>query len=250
MDRLELAINLAKRAGYYIFQYWGNVENVFEKENFQDLVTKHDKHSQELIIEGIKKYFPNDGFLAEENLIYEEKENMWIIDPIDGTINYIHGLPNFCVSIAYFEKQSPVFGVVFNPFTEELFVGIKDQGAYLNHSRLRIDKEKRTLQDSVGSVGFHRGFAGKFISLVEDKVQRIRILGSAALSACYVAAGKFDFFIAKKANPWDIAAAYLIVKEAGGEIVNFDGKQPNLFKRDSYVFSNPSILDDILKILK
>jgi len=249
MNKLDLAINIAKSAGYYILQYWGNVDNVYEKENFQDLVTDYDKNAQNMIVSKIKKFFPEDGFIAEEGNLYEKSKNLWIIDPIDGTINYIHGLPNFGVSIAYFENEKPIFGVVFNPFTEELFVGIKNEGSFLNHSRLKITKNI-TLKESIGSTGFHKNFTGKFISNVENKVQRIRIIGSAALSACYVAANKFDFFVAKRANSWDIAAAYIIVKEAGGKIINFNGNTPKLFSKDSYIFSNPSISDEILELIK
>ncbi|ANQ54098.1 inositol phosphatase [Thermosipho sp. 1063] len=247
MNRLNLAVEISKTVGFYLMQFFGKAKNIEEKENFQDLVTEHDKKAQEMIIQEIKKYFPDDGILAEENNTKDMGKNQWVVDPIDGTINYIHGLPNFCISIAYYENKSPLIGVVYNPFTEEMFLAMKNLGAYLNHSKLEI-KDINDLKFSIGSVGFSRKFTGKFIEKVENKVQRIRILGSAALSACYVAANKFDFFIAKRANPWDIAAAYLIVKEAGGEIINFQGNTPKIFERESYIFSKPSILEDIKNI--
>ncbi|ABR31028.1 inositol phosphatase [Thermosipho melanesiensis] len=247
MNRLDVAIEISKHVGFYLMQFWGRASNIEKKENFQDLVTAQDKNSQELIINKIQSHFPNDGFLAEEDMEKNSK-NLWIIDPIDGTINYIHGLPSFCISIAYYEDKKPVFGTVYNPFTEELFVGIKDEGAYLNHSRLKVN-DINNLNFAVGSLGFTKNFTGKFIEKVENNVQRIRIIGSAAISACYVAANKFDFFITTKANPWDIAAAYIIVTEAGGCVRNFTGNNPKIFEKDSYIFSKPSILETLQNII-
>ncbi|SHH17280.1 inositol monophosphatase family protein [Thermosipho atlanticus] len=248
MNKLDLAIKISRKVGYYLLQYWGDSGEVEQKSSFSDLVTQHDKNVQNIIISEIKNYFPNDGILAEEG-VDERGKNLWIIDPIDGTINFIHGLPSFAVSIAYFEDYKPVFGIVHSPVNNETFVGIKNQGSYLNGLKLKITS-KYSLNETVGSVGFSKDFTGLFISKLEDKVRRIRILGSAAISASYVAAGKFDFFVAKKANSWDIAAAYLIVKESGGEIVDFKGKKPNLLDKGSFIFSNPGISNEILKIVK
>ncbi|MBO8160563.1 MAG: inositol monophosphatase [Thermosipho sp. (in: Bacteria)] len=246
MDKIDLAIKIARKSGYYLMQYWGNVGEIEQKSSFSDLVTLHDKNVQKMIIEAIKNYFPDDGILAEEG-VDERATNLWVIDPIDGTINYIHGLPSFSISIAYFENSKPIFGIVYCPVNNEMFLGIKNQGAFLNGEKLKIIK-KRNLNETVGSIGFFKDFTGKFITKVENKVRRIRILGSAAISASYVASQKFDFFVAKKANPWDIAAAYIIVSEAGGEIVNFQGIHSNPLKKDSFIFSNPGILEEILKI--
>jgi len=245
MTKLDLTIKISRKVGYYLMQHWGDTKEVKQKSSFSDLVTQHDKIAQKIIIDSIKNHFPNDGILAEEG-VFENAENLWIIDPIDGTINYIHGLPNFAISIAYFEQKKPVFGVVYSPVLNEMFVGIKNQGSYLNGEKLRI-KSKTKLEETVGSVGFSNNFTGLFISKIENKVRRIRILGSAAISACYVGAGKFDFFISKNANPWDIAAAFLIVKEAEGKILNLSGNEPNPLEKGSFIFANPGISNKILE---
>jgi len=247
MTKLNLAINISRKVGYYLMQYWGDAGKVEQKSSFSDLVTQYDKNAQKIIIDEIKQNFPDDGILAEEG-VDEKANNLWVIDPIDGTINYIHGLPSYSISIAYLENEKPIFGVVYSPVNNETFVGIKNQGAYLNGVKLKIIN-KSNLNETVGSIGFFPNFTGLFISKIESKVRRIRILGSAAISASYVAAKKFDFFIAKKANPWDIAAAYLIVEESGGKIVDFQGKKPNLLKKGSFIFANPGILNKILTIV-
>ncbi|MDK2886702.1 MAG: monophosphatase [Thermosipho sp. (in: thermotogales)] len=245
MNKLDLAIKIVRKVGYYLMQHWGNIKEIEQKSSFSDLVTKHDKYSQKIIIESIKKRFPNDGILAEEG-VFENANNLWIIDPIDGTINYIHGLPNFAISIAYFEKERPIFGVVYSPPLNELFVGIKNEGSYLNSEKLKLEPKSK-LEETVGSISFSTNFTGKFISLIEDKVRRIRILGSAAISACYVGAGKFDFFISKNANPWDIAAAFIVVKEAGGEILDFSGNKSNPLIKGNFIFTNPGISNRIIE---
>jgi len=245
MNKLDLAIKIAKKVGYYLMQHWGNIKEIEQKSSFSDLVTKHDKYSQKIIIESIKNYFPNDGILAEEG-VFENSNNLWIIDPIDGTINYIHGLPNFAISIAYFEHEKPVFGLVYSPTLNEIFVGINKEGSYLNSVKLKLESKSK-LEETVGSISFSENFTGRFISLMENKVRRIRILGSAAISACYVGAGKFDFFISKNAHPWDIAAAFIIVKEAGGEILDFSGNNSNPLRKGNFIFTNPGISNKILE---
>jgi myo-inositol-1(or 4)-monophosphatase len=245
MNKLDLTIKISKKVGFYLMQHWGNTKEIEQKSSFFDLVTQHDKVAQKLIIESIKEYFPNDGILAEEG-VFENGENLWIIDPIDGTINYIHGLPNFAISIAYFEQKKPIFGVVYSPVLNEIFVAIKNQGSYLNGEKLII-KNKTKLEETVGSVSFSNNFTGLFISRIEKYVRRIRILGSAAISACYVGAGKFDFFVTKNVNPWDIAAAFLIVKESNGKILDFSGKEANPLEKGNFVFSNPGISNKILE---
>ncbi|QTA38217.1 inositol monophosphatase [Thermosipho ferrireducens] len=248
MDRLEITIKTVRKIGYYLMQFWGNVLSVDEKTSFYDLVTEHDKKAQDMMIKAIKDRYESDSIIAEEG-INEYGKRLWIIDPIDGTINFIHGLPFFAISVAYLENEEPLFGVVHLPVFSETFIAIKNEGAYLNNIKLKI-LPKKSLSQTVGSSGYSPEFTGRLISKFENKVRRIRILGSAAISASYVGAGKFDFFIARKTNPWDIAAATLIVKEAGGEVVNFDGETPNILERGDFVFTNPGILDDVLKIVK
>ncbi|HIP92239.1 MAG TPA: inositol monophosphatase [Thermotoga sp.] len=247
MDRLDFAIKLLRKVGYFLLQNWGNVDKVFTKSSFKDLVTDVDKESQKIIVENIRKNFPDEHIISEEG-ISEKGNKVWIIDPIDGTVNFVHGLPSFSISLAYVEKHKIIFGVVHVPVTGETFYAIKGKGAYMNGERISVS-ERKNLKECVGSTGNYPEFTGKLILGLDNKVRRIRILGSAAASAAYVGAGKFDFFVAKRINLWDVAASILIVRESGGKVTDFNGNEANINSR-SFVFSNSFIHDEVLDIVK
>ena len=247
MDRLDFAIKLLRRVGYFLLQNWGKVDRVFTKSDFKDLVTDIDKESQRIIVENIKKHFPDEHIIAEEG-IFEKGDKIWIVDPIDGTVNFVHGLPSFSISLAYVEKGRIVLGVVHVPVTGETFYAINGEGAYMNGERINVSGRK-DLRECVGSTGNYPGFTGKLILSLDNRIRRIRILGSAAASAAYVGAGKFDFFVAKRINPWDVAASMLIVRESGGKVTDFEGNNANI-NSHSFVFSNSLIHDEILKVIK
>jgi len=247
MERLDFTIKIAKKVGNILLSEWGNPASVSQKSSFQDLLTDMDKKSQSIIVEAIKKAFPEDGILSEEG-INEKKEKMWIIDPIDGTVNYAFGLPSFSVSISYVVENEPTVGVIHLPVIGETYYAVKDMGSYKDGEKIKVSN-RSNLKQTVGLMGFFRGFTGKFISEMEDKVIRIRMLGSIAVGAAYIAAGKADFYIAKRANPWDVAAAVLILKEAGGKVTDIDGKSAGIYS-NSYVFSNGRIHQDIINQIK
>lgn len=188
-----------------------------------DLVTEVDKLSEELLVEKIKFAFPGDAILAEENGCYGDKaaDYRWVIDPLDGTINYAQGFPLFCISIALQHCQQTIVGVVYAPVLREMFWATLGEGAYLNGKRLQVS-EKTKLSQGVLATGFpydraiHPDNNVNFFSKIVTKVRGIRRTGSAAYDLCNVAAGRFDGYWELKLNLWDIAAAQLIVKEAGG----------------------------------
>ncbi len=247
MDRLDFAIKIARQVGLYVMQYWGRALNVREKSSFQDLVTDCDKHAQQMIVEQIREYFPNDSILAEEGL-FEDGDRLWIIDPIDGTMNFVHGLPSFSVAIAYVEKGNVVIGVAHDPVLNETFYSAQNQGAYKNGERINVSSSEK-LKDCIGNVGFYVDFTGRFLSLMERKVRRMRIMGSAILAGAYVACGRFDFFVARRANPWDVAPVLLMVKEAGGIVTDINGNEANLNSK-SFVFSNKAVHEELLKVIQ
>ncbi|AEH51898.1 inositol monophosphatase family protein [Pseudothermotoga thermarum] len=247
MDRLDFAIKLSRQVGFYLLQYWGRAENVREKSSFQDLVTDCDKQAQKMIVDQIRKNFPEDSILAEEGL-FEDGDKLWIIDPIDGTMNFVHGLPSFGVGIAYVEKGNVVLGVAHDPVLNETFYCVQNQGAYKNGERIKVSSNDK-LKDCIGNVGFYIDFTGKFLSLMEKRVRRMRIMGSAILAGAYVACGRFDFFVARRANPWDVAPVLLMVKEAGGMVTDIWGNEATLSSK-SFVFSNKAIHEELLKVIQ
>ncbi len=247
MDRLDFAIKIARKVGKLLLSEWGMPLTVSHKSSFQDLVTDMDKKVQELIVESIRRKFPSDGILAEEGLD-ESSENMWVVDPIDGTVNFVYGLPSFSVSIAYVRSGEPVMGVVHLPAIGETYYAVEGRGAFKDGERLSVSS-RSVLKESIGLMGFFRDFSGRFLSEIEDRVVRVRMLGSIAVGVSYIAAGKADFYVAKRANPWDVAAAVLILREAGGKVTDFNGKDEGIFGK-KYVFSNGLVHNEILKVLR
>ena len=247
MDRLDFAIKISRKVGNLLLSEWGRPAFVSQKSSFQDLVTDMDKKVQEMIISAIRENFPGDGVLAEEG-VDDSSERMWVIDPIDGTVNFVFGLPSFSVSIAYVEDEKPTVGVVHLPALNETYYAVKGSGAYKNGEKIAVSSRKK-LKESLGLMGFFKDFSGRLLSDLEDKVVRVRMLGSIAVGVSYIAAGKADFYVAKRSNPWDVAAAVLILKEAGGRVTDFDGRDMGIFGKE-YVFSNGHVHDEILNRLK
>ncbi|MDK2786502.1 MAG: monophosphatase [Thermotoga sp.] len=246
LDRLDFSIKLLRRVGHFLMLHWGKVDSVEKKTGFKDIVTEIDKKAQEMIVEEIRKVFPDENIIAEEG-ISENGKKLWIIDPIDGTINFVHGLPNFSISIAYVENGEVKMGVVHAPALNETLYAEERGGAFLNGERIRASRNA-SLEECVGSTGSYVDFTGKFIEKMEKKTRRVRILGSAALNACYVGAGRVDFFVTWRINPWDIAAGLIVVKEAGGTVTDFAGKEANVFSKN-FVFSNGLVHEEVLEVV-
>ena len=209
---LNMMIKAAEKASKAIIRDFGEIEKLqVSKKGPHDFVTKTDKHVEKILIEELSKTKKNYSFLTEENGVIKNKdeENIWIIDPIDGTTNFLHGIPHFAISIALKSKDELLSGLIFDPIKDEMFFAEKDKGAFLNNQRLRVSN-KNSLEECLFSSN-NEGV--KYSNL------NMRCSGSAALDLAYVASGRFDGYFQKKINLWDIAAGALMVKEAGG-IVN------------------------------
>ena len=209
---LNIMIKAAEKASKSIIRDFGEVEKLqVSKKGTYDFVTKTDKHVEKILIEELSKTKKNYSFITEETGIIKNKDeiNIWIIDPIDGTNNFLHGIPHFAISIALKSKDELLSGLIFDPIKDEMFFAEKDKGAFLNNQRLRVSK-KNSLEECLFSSN-NEGV--KFSNL------KMRCTGSAALDLAYVASGRLDGYFQNKINLWDVAAGVLMVKEAGG-IVN------------------------------
>ena len=208
---LNIMIKAAEKASKSIIRDFGEVEKLqVSKKGPNDFVTKTDKQVEKILIEELSKTKKNFSFLAEESgsIKNKDKENIWIIDPIDGTTNFLHGIPHFAICIAHQSKGEILSGLIFDPIKDEMFFAEKDKGAFLNNQRLRVSK-KNLLDDCLFSSN-HEGV--KFSDL------NMRYSGCAALDLAYVAAGRLDGFFHNNINLWDVAAGEILVKEAGGSV--------------------------------
>jgi myo-inositol-1(or 4)-monophosphatase len=202
-------IKAAEKASKSVIRDFGEVEKLqVSKKGPYDFVTKTDKLVEKILIEELSKTKKNYSFITEETGIIKnkDKENIWIIDPIDGTTNFLHGIPHFAICIALQYKNEIISGLIFDPIKDEMFFAEKDKGAFLNNQRLRVSK-KNSIDDCLFSSN-HEGV--KFSDL------NMRYSGCAALDLAYVASGRLDGFFHNNINLWDVAAGELLVKEAGG----------------------------------
>jgi myo-inositol-1(or 4)-monophosphatase len=253
---LNIAIKAARKAGDIIFRYHNQIKylNIENKAN-NDFVSQVDKMAEDIIIEELKYAFPEHSILGEENGKISADENfLWIIDPLDGTTNYLHGFPQYAVSIALYEKLQASQAVVYDPFKQDLFIASRGTGAYLNEKRLRVTNTNGFENTLIGT-GFpfkSPQFLATYLDIFKDihpQVAGIRRAGSAALDLAYLAAGRLDGFWEFKLNIWDIAAGSLLVKEAGGFIGDFLGTEKYL-KNGNVVAGNESVYKAILKTIK
>jgi myo-inositol-1(or 4)-monophosphatase len=228
---VNIAVRAARAAGDVILRYHNQVDLLtIENKSINDFVSEVDKTAEKAIINQIKKAFPKHSILAEESgEILGDSDFQWIIDPLDGTTNYLHGFPQYAVSIALLEKQVMTHGVIYDPFKEELFTASKGEGAYLNNERIRVTMSNG-LQDTLIGTGFpfkhpkHLDCYLETFKAIHPHVSGIRRAGSAALDLAYLAAGRLDGCWEIGLNSWDIAAGSLLVKEAGGFIGDFSGR--------------------------
>ncbi|WP_274648949.1 inositol monophosphatase family protein [Paenibacillus humicola] len=261
-----VAINCAAKAGEWIKTKLGNYTSLSQKYSAQDLVTEVDKGSEKMIRNLIMTHFPDHSFLGEEGVEpgpeasakalqgVRGAEYLWIVDPVDGTTNFVHGFPFFSVSIALAHKGEVMVGVVYDPMRDELFVAEKGKGAYVHGRRMSVSQED-TLRDSLIATGFppDEAFARpmnlKGLQALVPQVRNIRSSGSAALHMAYVAAGRLSGFWEFGLNAWDLAAGALLVKESGGTVTDTLGNPYDLGIRN-VVASNGRIHDQFLGELK
>jgi myo-inositol-1(or 4)-monophosphatase len=253
-ESLKSAEEASKMAGEMLRQNIDASREIVYK-GAVNLVTDFDKHSQEIIFSHLSSRFPDHDFLAEEDLCEQKgSEFRWIIDPIDGTTNYAHNFPIFCVSIAMEWKKKVVCGVIYDPMREEMFSAISGKGSVMNGHRIHISSTS-DLDRSLLATGFPYDVRESEVNNIDHfsnfatRVQAIRRCGSAALDLCYVACGRFDGFWELKLSPWDVAAGVLMVEEAGGHVSDFQGERTSIYGKD-LLASNGLIHEQMIQILK
>ncbi len=252
---LNIAIKAARKAGDIILRYHNQIELLtIENKAANDFVSEVDKAAEDAIIDELKYAFPNHSILGEENgEILGNSQFQWIVDPLDGTTNYLHGFPQYSVSIALYENNEATHAVVYDPFKEEMFTASRGQGAYLNEQRIRTTNTYG-LKDTLIGTGFpfkvpqHLDAYLAMFKAIHPKVAGIRRAGSAALDLAYLAAGRMDGFWEIELNIWDIAGGALLVKEAGGFIGDFSGRDKYL-ETGNVVAGNEQVFKAILKTI-
>lgn len=249
----KVAVCAAYKAGAYAIKNLGKIKEISHKNGHNNLVTNVDKKCEKMIVSMIKKHFPEHSILAEEGgeLLLRD-DFKWIIDPLDGTTNYAHALPIFCVSIAVAYKDDVKFGVVYDPARDEMFEAEEGKGAYLNGKKISVSKIDK-IPDSLMVTGFAYDMDTRkknldFMRKMLEKAQAVRRLGAAAIDLCYVACGRFEGFWEFGLAPWDTAAGQLIVKEAGGKISTLDNGKFDIFQKQ-IVATNGMIHAEMIKLL-
>jgi myo-inositol-1(or 4)-monophosphatase len=254
---INVAIKAARAAGAIINRAALDVEAVrISQKLVNDFVTDVDHAAEQIIIETLLAAYPGHGILAEESGQEhgaKDSEFVWIIDPLDGTTNFIHGLPVYCVSIALAVKGKVEQAVIYDPSRNDLFTATKGRGAYMNDRRLRVSKRIK-LQECLISTGFPfrpTDDFNSYLRMMGDVMQRtagLRRPGAAALDLAYVAAGFTDGFFETGLQPWDVAAGSLLVTEAGGLVGNFTG-EPNFLEQHECLAGNPRVYGQLVTLL-
>jgi len=254
---LNVMTAAARKAGRTLKRDLGEVENLqVSRKGPADFVTAADRRAEEILYAELTKARPGYGFLGEEGgrRDGDDKSHCWVVDPLDGTTNFLHGIPQFAISIALERDGVLVAGVVYNPANEELFVAERGKGAFLNDQRLRV-AARRSLADAVIACGLpHSGrgdlaaFRGE-LAAVQDKVAGLRRFGAAALDLAWVAAGRLDAFWERNLSPWDMAAGVLLVREAGGFASDLDGGD-RIFDKGEVVAGNETLHRALMACLK
>jgi myo-inositol-1(or 4)-monophosphatase len=254
---LNVAIKAARTAGSIINRASLDVDLLkVNTKSPNDFVTEVDQAAEAAIIETLLTAYPGHGILAEESGRAHgarDSEYMWIIDPLDGTTNFIHGFPVYAVSIALTHRGQVQQAVVYDPSRDDLFYASKGRGAFRNDRRLRVSKRTRLAESLIGTgFPFRKGDNLKrYVKMFEDVMQNcagLRRPGAAALDLCYVAAGWYDGFFETGLSPWDVAAGSLMITEAGGLIGNFTGDADFLYQREA-VAGNPKVYAQLVRIL-
>lgn len=250
---LNIAISAARLAGDLLMRHVEQLDRlIISPKGTNDFFCELDIKAEQLIIQTILKAYPHHGILAEESGYYQDQaEILWIIDPLDGTNNFLHAFPFFCVSIAVCIKDRIEHGVVYDPLRHECFAASRGQGAKLNDRRLRVSKEKQLSKALLGS-GYpsHRNARihhADYESLIHQ-CAGIRKTGSSALDLAYVASGRLDGFWDFGLKPWDIAAGSLLIQEAGGLVSNLQGKEEFLFQEE-IIAGTPKVFKPLLQYL-
>ncbi|MDZ4711563.1 MAG: inositol monophosphatase family protein [bacterium] len=247
-------LKAANEAGKILKENFGGSFKISSKDVVSNLVTEIDKQSEEKIFEIIKKDFPGHYILSEEaGALAQDSEYKWIIDPIDGTVNYAHSIPLTCVSIAVEKNEEVIMGVVYNPLSGEFFFAEKNAGAFLNDKKISVSKTSE-LDRSLLVTGFpydSSTYTPDPVSVFKKFIMKnvpIRRLGSAALDLCWTACGRFEGFWEYNLNAWDVAAGYLILLESGGKVTKFKGEKYSIYGKE-ILATNGLIHQQMLNVL-
>lgn len=254
---ITVMIAAARKAARSLVRDFGELENLqVSLKGPADFVSNADRRAEDVIYRELSKARPTFGFIMEERGAIKgaDASQTWVVDPLDGTTNFLHGIPQFAISIAAVKDGMPVAAVVFNPVSDELFVAERGRGGFLNERRLRV-AGRRDLSASVICCGIPhagRGDAAKFrneLAAVQGRVAGVRRTGAAALDLAWVAAGRFDGFWERALSPWDLAAGILLVREAGGIVTDLDGELAVLDK-GAVLAGNEFIHRELLAAIK
>jgi len=248
-------IEVSKKAGNFIRQERDKLTNQhIEIKGTHNFVTYVDKTAERIIVDALKELIPNAGFITEEKTIETRtQEFMWVIDPLDGTTNFIHGLPCYSVSIGLLQNNEPVLGVIYEINLDECFYAWKGSPAYLNGNEIRVSSS-RTVNDCLMATGFpyyDYSLLDKYMELFTWCLQHthgVRRIGSAAVDLAWVACGRFDAFFEYGLNSWDVAAGVFILKQAGGRVSDFSGGTDYIFGRE-LIATNELIFDQFVQIV-
>ena len=250
--QINLITKACMKASRSLIRDFGEIENLqVSLKGPGDFVTSADKRTEKILIDELQKAYPDYGIVSEEKgtINKHNKKNRWIIDPIDGTLNFMKGIPQFSISIGYEEDGEIKCGIIFNPIMNEMFLAEKGNGAFLNNSRIRVSNKKK-IEDALIVTGGPKSVSkiknkifSEYIN-VSNNVSNVRKFGSAALDVAYVACGRFDGYWQRELNYWDIAAGIIILKEAGG-FVDFFEEDTRLPMKKNILATNSYIHEDL-----
>jgi myo-inositol-1(or 4)-monophosphatase len=252
---LNIAVKAARRAGTIINRATQNLDLLtVQRKGEHDYVSEVDKMAEQAIVETLLEAYPDHAILAEEGGAQGKSEYVWIIDPLDGTTNFLHGFPQFAVSIGLQHKGVLNQAVIYDPTRNELYTATRGRGAYLNDRRLRVSKQTR-LEDALIGTGFPysdfsfmEAYMKMFMELM-PKTAGLRRPGAASLDLAYVAAGRYDGFWEAGLKQWDMAAGVLLIQEAGGLVTDFDGGE-NYLATGNVIGGNPKIFSQLLQVIQ
>ncbi len=252
LDDLEI---LARQAGVILRAGYGQAHTIDSKSHAIDLVTETDRRSEAFLLESIRRRWPEHSILAEESGAHGGDAHLWYVDPLDGTVNFAHGVPIFSVSIAYADGDGVRLGVVYDPMRDECFAAERGRGAFLNGQPLQVSATALVAQ-ALLVTGFPYDIWTNPDNNLDNfarfavRSHGVRRLGSAALDLCYVAAGRFDGYWEVRLKPWDVAAGGLIAAEAGAKVTNLQGGADYLSPPQSIVAANAALHAEMLKVLR
>ena len=254
---INVMVKACRKASKVLIRDFGEVEKLqVSIKGPGDFVTASDKKVEKILIEELQKARPNYSILSEEiGQIDNDESFRWIIDPIDGTANFLHGIPHFAISLGLEQDKEIICGIVYDPIKDEMFVAEKGNGAYLNNYRMRVSSRSKLKDCIIFTGGPRREAKNRELALKEyynfsSKVMLpIRKLGSAALDMAYVAAGRCDGFWQRNLNYWDIAAGIILVKESGGFVTDFSGKNEYI-QNKTILVTNSKVNNEMIEVLK